>query len=52
MNMCRPDDRTVSGRGLQLHRHIIATLGGTLSTSLEDDVWTLKAHIPKHSPQA
>lgn len=52
MNMCRPDDRTVSGRGLQLHRHIIATLGGTLTTSLEDDVWTLKAHIPKHSPQA
>ncbi|MFQ9709214.1 MAG: sensor histidine kinase [Bifidobacterium dentium] len=50
MNMCRPDDRTVSGRGLQLHRHIIATLGGTLSTSLEDDVWTLKAHIPKAFP--
>lgn len=48
MNMCRPDDRTYQDVACS-STVIIATLGGTLSTSLEDDVWTLKAHIPKHS---
>ena len=37
-----------SGRGLQLHRQAIARLGGTLATSSDDGVWTIRAVIPVH----
>ncbi|NYI26231.1 hypothetical protein [Aeriscardovia aeriphila] len=35
-----------SGRGLQLHQHIIEQLGGSLETSIDDDVWIVRATIP------
>ena len=35
-----------SGRGLQLHQHIIEQLGGSLETSVDDDVWIVRATIP------
>ena len=35
-----------SGRGLQLHQHIIEQLGGSLETSVDDDVWIVRAAIP------
>ena len=35
-----------SGRGLQLHQHIIEQLGGSFETSVDDDVWIVRATIP------
>lgn len=47
------DDRHIQshpGKGLTLHRQRIALLGGTLVTSLDDRLWTLRAVIPLHEP--
>lgn len=35
-----------SGRGLQLHQHIIEQLSGSFETSVDDDVWIVRATIP------
>ncbi len=49
------DDHPVigpSGRGLQLHRQTLARLGGTLTTSSDDGIWTIRAVIPVQSLSA
>lgn len=37
-----------SGRGLKLHRQTLARLGGSLTTSSNNGIWTIRAVIPVH----
>ncbi|RSX58748.1 histidine kinase [Bifidobacterium samirii] len=50
MNAIRPPEResVVSGRGLSLHRRLIAGLGGTMETGIEDDTWIVRITLPSN----
>lgn len=39
----------ISGRGLKLHKQAILRLGGSLNTSSDDGIWTIRAVIPVRS---